>query len=53
MALAGGLDAAAIARLAPLRPDLFAVRGAACRHGDRLAAVDPDRVALLVRAIDP
>ena len=53
VALAGGLDAAAIARLAPLRPDLFAVRGAACRHGDRLAAVDPDRVALLVRGIGP
>ncbi|MEJ7636634.1 MAG: hypothetical protein WKF75_01270 [Singulisphaera sp.] len=28
-------------------------RGAACRHGDRLAAVDPDRVALLVRGIVP
>ena len=53
VALAGGLDADAIARLAPLRPDLFAVRGAACRRGDRLAAVDADRVALLVRAIVP
>ena len=53
LTLAGGLDAAAIARLAPLRPDLFAVRGAACRDGDRLAVVDPDRVALLVRGIGP
>jgi len=53
VALAGGLNAADIARLAPLRPDLFAVRGAACRYGDRLAAVEPDRVALLVRAIVP
>ena len=49
VALAGGLDLAAIARLAPLRPDLFAVRGAACIGSDRRATVDPDRVADLVR----
>ncbi len=50
-ALAGGLDETAIARLAPLRPDLFAVRGAACVGGDRRAAIDAARVAALVRAI--
>ena len=49
VALAGGLDAAGMARLAPLGPDLFAVRGAACLGGDRRAAIDPDRVADLVR----
>jgi uncharacterized protein (UPF0264 family) len=51
IALAGGLDAAAIARLAPLGPDLFAVRGAACDGGDRRGAIDPGRVAVLVRAV--
>ncbi len=48
VALAGGLDLASIARLAPLRPDLFAVRGAACLGSDRLGRVDRDRVAVLV-----
>jgi len=50
VALAGGLDLAAIARLAPLAPDLFAVRGAACAGSDRRARVDPARVAELARA---
>jgi (5-formylfuran-3-yl)methyl phosphate synthase len=50
--LAGGLDATSIARLAPLRPDFFAVRGAACSAGDRRATIDRGRVARLVRAID-
>ncbi|MFO0954649.1 MAG: (5-formylfuran-3-yl)methyl phosphate synthase [Isosphaeraceae bacterium] len=49
-AVAGGLDAAAIERLAPLRPDIFAVRSAACYGGDRLAGVDPFRVSQLARA---
>ena len=49
-ALAGRLDASEIARLAPLRPDVFAVRSAACFGGDRRAGVDPARVAELVRA---
>jgi uncharacterized protein (UPF0264 family) len=48
--LAGGLDRAAFARLAPLRPDLFAVRGAACQAGEREAEIDPGRVASLVAA---
>ena len=51
VALAGGLDLASIARLAPLRPDLFAVRGAACDRSDRRGTVRADRVAGLVRAI--
>jgi (5-formylfuran-3-yl)methyl phosphate synthase len=51
VALAGGLDLAAIARLAPLRPDLFAVRGAACHGSDRRGTVDADRVEELVRAV--
>ncbi|CAN5911134.1 (5-formylfuran-3-yl)methyl phosphate synthase [soil metagenome] len=51
VALAGGLDARAIRRLAPLRPDLFAVRGSACKHGDRLEAIDPERVAELARIV--
>ncbi len=50
VALAGRLDLAMIRRLAPLGPDLFAVRGAACAGADRLAVVDRERVAELVRA---
>ena len=49
-ALAGGINAEAIARLAPLSPDLFAVRAAACFGGDRRAGIDPKRVAVLTRA---
>jgi len=50
VALAGRLDLATIDRLQPLRPDLFAVRGAACVSGDRLGSIDSRRVAALVRA---
>ncbi len=50
VALAGGLDEAAIRRLAPLRPDLFAVRGAACGRGDRRGTIDPSRVVRLAQA---
>jgi (5-formylfuran-3-yl)methyl phosphate synthase len=50
-ALAGRLDAVAIARLKSLNPDIFAVRGAACQHGDRLAPIDTHRVATLVQAV--
>jgi (5-formylfuran-3-yl)methyl phosphate synthase len=49
VALAGGLDRRAIARLAPLEPDLFAVRGAACERSDRRGLVRADLVARLVR----
>jgi (5-formylfuran-3-yl)methyl phosphate synthase len=51
VALAGGLDVQAIHRVAALEPDIIAVRGAACRGGDRLAAVDPVRVARLAQAV--
>jgi len=51
VALAGGLDEAAIARQRALQPDLFAVRGSACVGGDRLAAIDPERIARLARAV--
>jgi (5-formylfuran-3-yl)methyl phosphate synthase len=52
VALAGRLDANAIARLRDLNPDIFAVRGAACQHGNRLGPIDTDRVAMLSRAIN-
>jgi uncharacterized protein (UPF0264 family) len=51
VALAGKLDTQAIMRLAPLRPDLFALRSAACVGGDRRAAIDPERVATLVATV--
>jgi uncharacterized protein (UPF0264 family) len=50
VALAGSLDEAAIRRLRPLRPDLFAVRGAACRGGDRRTVIDRELVVRLVEA---
>lgn len=50
--LAGGLDEAAISRLASLAPDYFAVRGAACAEGNRLGRVERARVARLRRAVD-
>jgi uncharacterized protein (UPF0264 family) len=50
VALAGSLDAQALQRLRPLEPEVFAVRSAACRGGDRLAEIDPNRVARLVDA---
>lgn len=50
VAMAGSLDEAAIRRLRPIGPDIFAVRGAACRGGDRNAAIDQNRVARLVEA---
>lgn len=50
LALAGRLDEGAIQALAPIEPDLFAVRGAACRDGDRYSEIDAERVRRLVRA---
>jgi len=55
LALAGSLDAAAIARLLPLEPAYVGVRGAACRGG-RNGAVDGGLVkslARLVRGAEP
>jgi (5-formylfuran-3-yl)methyl phosphate synthase len=53
VALAGSLDVDAIGRLAPLEPDIFAVRGAACAGGDRLGQIDTERVSLLTQAAGP
>ncbi|WP_165231440.1 (5-formylfuran-3-yl)methyl phosphate synthase [Aquisphaera insulae] len=55
LAVAGGLDAAAIPGVACLRPDIVAVRGAACGGGDRRSFVEPERVAklaMLVRRLE-
>lgn len=51
VALAGGLSCAAIEAFAGLGADTFAVRGAACRDGDRRAEVDANRVAQLARLV--
>jgi uncharacterized protein (UPF0264 family) len=50
VALAGGLDVGDIERLRVLKPHLFAVRGAACRNGDRRQAIEAGRVLRLVDA---
>jgi uncharacterized protein (UPF0264 family) len=50
VALAGSLDVETIRRLATFEPEIFAVRGAACLGGDRLASIDRERVARLVDA---
>lgn len=52
VALAGSLDADAIARLATWRPDLVAVRSAACLRGDRRGPIDPRRVEQLRLILD-
>jgi uncharacterized protein (UPF0264 family) len=48
VALAGSLGVEQLLRLRALRPDWFAVRGAACRDGLRTQAIDADRVRRLV-----
>ena len=50
VALAGSLDCDSIERLRGWRPGIFAVRGAACGGGDRLASIESARVARLVEA---
>jgi hypothetical protein len=50
--IAGGLDEQAIARLRPLEPDYFAVRGAACVDGHRENPIDAQRVARLAAAAE-
>lgn len=52
IALAGGLNDSRIERLGPLDPDWIAVRGAACREGDRGSGLDPARVARLARLVE-
>ncbi len=51
LAWAGGLGISEIERFNAWNhaPDIIAVRGAACRGGDRLGTIDPSRVALLKR----
>lgn len=51
IALAGGLNEDRIRQLRALAPDWVAVRGAACHDGDRANALDPSRVARLVRQV--
>lgn len=51
IALAGSLGLADIARLAELRPDWFAVRGAACLEGERDREVDEKRVRRLAELL--
>lgn len=53
VALAGGLDCRAILRLESLQPDIFAVRGAACEHGNRLGPIVGKRVESLARLVAP
>ncbi len=52
LSLAGSLDVEAIRRLGALKPDIFAVRGAACRGGDRNATIDREQVARLVEVVN-
>ena len=47
VALAGALDRSAIKKLLPLRPAIVAVRGAACRDGNRTNEIDRNRVRRL------
>ena len=48
---AGGLSARDVEALRPLRPDWFAVRGAACGGRDRAAAVEEGRVRRLAELL--
>jgi uncharacterized protein (UPF0264 family) len=48
VALAGSLGIDQISALLALEPDIFAVRGAACRRNDRSGTIDPCQVQLLV-----
>jgi uncharacterized protein (UPF0264 family) len=51
IALAGSLGPEQLPPLRPLRPDWFAVRGAACRGGRRAALIDEGRVRRLVELL--
>jgi uncharacterized protein (UPF0264 family) len=51
LALAGGIDLSRIGSLEAMRPDIVAVRGAACSGGDRLGDIDPIRVQRLARVV--
>lgn len=51
LALAGSLRAELLPKLAPLEPDIIAVRGAACVAGERGGVVTAERVAAVRRAL--
>jgi uncharacterized protein (UPF0264 family) len=51
VAVGGALGPAQLAALAAARPDWFAVRGAACRNGDRSARVEAGRVRQLAELL--
>ncbi len=51
IALAGSLNGNAFEQAVKLRPDIVAVRGAACVGGDRNLPIDQSRVASLARLI--
>ena len=48
VALAGSLDGTTMEALLPLRPEIIAVRAAACRNGNRNDEIDSRRVRRLV-----
>ena len=50
--LAGSLTSTSIQYLAPIRPDYFAVRGAACQRGNRCDQLDEIRIRSLLDIID-
>jgi uncharacterized protein (UPF0264 family) len=52
VALAGSLGVDQMRLLRPLGPDWFAVRGAACRDGQRISTIDADRVRRLVHLLE-
>jgi uncharacterized protein (UPF0264 family) len=52
VALAGSLDDACIAKLLHLPAAVIAVRGAACRQGQRTAEIDPRRIEALLRLLE-
>lgn len=49
--LAGSLKVADIVPLAALGPSILGFRGALCRNGARQAAMDPDRLATVIRTM--
>ncbi len=51
IALAGSLRSELVQQVATLRPDIIAVRGAACTNHDRQSAIDAQRVAELKQII--
>ncbi len=51
LAVAGSLNEATIRRLPPAHPDIIAVRGAACRAGQRDGTIDVARVRRLTECV--